>query len=290
LNSLCPGSGLQSIAIGNPTVADAFNVPLGDLISIIASYDVSAGYSSNELAFYFTTICGGAQENNLITKWLNRTGETMSGSYGSTIKKSANLGYDYTYDNNQQCKDTPDTLINLSNTLSPFTMAELLKHIVLYREIPIGSRLPIIRWVDLQDIIYGSSSPVLFPITWGGLSTDISIYLQSAFGTGDLPDFEDVKNKSLGKWRIFSKLGDGYTYIRNRTETVYNAYGSFPVFNETGGIVPNQGLELIFSGKFWIYGDNGSTNIYGPVLDQYVHQYVSAVVQQIYRELQDEPL
>jgi hypothetical protein len=278
LNEKCPGSGLQSVAVGNSSVPDAFNVPLGDLITIIASYDVTAGYSSNELAFYFTTICGGTRVNNLITEWLGRKNETMSGSYGAPLKKSLDLGYNYSYSNNQFCEIVSDNRDLLSNTLSPLTMAELFKHIVLYRDIPVNNRLPL-RWIDILNILYGPEKSKLFPVIWGGLTSDMSIFLQSAF---ESIDFETIKNQSNGKWRIFSKTGAGFTFVRNRTEIIVNGYGSFPVYDSSGEIVVNKGLELIFSGKFWIYGD---INIYGPILDKFVHQYVQAVVQQIKKDL-----
>jgi hypothetical protein len=282
LNGVCPGSGLESVAVGTPSVPDAFNVPLGDLVTIIASYDVTAGYSSNEIAFYFTTICGGIRLNNLITQWLGRKNESMCGSYGLPLIKSKNLGYKFSYNSSTEfCSVVSDNTVTTSNTLSPLTMAELLKHIVLYRDIPQDKRLPL-RWIDIQNILYGAEKSNLFPILWGGLSSGISIFLQSSFGSGDLPEFETIKNQSNGKWRIFSKLGDGYSSISNRTEFVYNAYGSFPVFDSSGGIVSNKGLELIFSGKFWYYGDFEAD---GPILDNFIHQFVQAVVQQIQRDL-----
>ena len=49
---------------------------------------------------------------------------------------------------------------------------------------------------------YGSETSALFPSTsWGGMSADTAIYVQSAL------DINTVEIESDGQWRIFSKLG-----------------------------------------------------------------------------------
>ena len=55
----CGDIGLRSYV---SSVAPIYrDVPLGDLASIIASYDTTANYSSNSLAFYFRGIAQAAR-------------------------------------------------------------------------------------------------------------------------------------------------------------------------------------------------------------------------------------
>lgn len=70
-----------------------------------------------------------------------------------------------------------------------------------------------------------------------------------------------VEQESQGQFRIFSKLGAGYSSSRSRGEIVSNAYGCFPVYvfvgqeclrhvsdcrldPTNGAAVPNQGWEF----------------------------------------------
>lgn len=54
------------------------------------------------------------------------------------------------------------------------------------------------------------------------MSADISVFVQSAL------NITEVENASQGKFRIFSKLGDGWSTSRYRGEIVLNAYSCLP--------------------------------------------------------------
>ena len=60
------------------------------------------------------------------------------------------------------------------------------------------------------------------------MTADTAIFLQSAFQNADVT----ISNQY--DWRIFSKLGAGYSTLRSRGEIVTSAYGCIPF--EGGGI------------------------------------------------------
>jgi hypothetical protein len=63
----------------------------------------------------------------------------------------------------------------------------------------------------------------LFPsVQWGGMTADTSVYLQSAL------NISDVELQSKGNWRIFSKLGAGFSSSRLVGEITNNAYACLP--------------------------------------------------------------
>ena len=59
--------------------------PIGDLASIVCSYDSTQGYSSNSLSSYFHDIGWRQRINDLVTSsWLDQSGNTLGGNYGET--------------------------------------------------------------------------------------------------------------------------------------------------------------------------------------------------------------
>ena len=53
-----------------------------------------------------------------------------------------------------------------------------------------------------------------------------------------------VEAESQGAFRIFSKLGAGWSTSRYVGEIVSNAYACLPVLDSEGNPVPNQGVEF----------------------------------------------
>eukprot|EP01048_Picozoa_sp_COSAG05_P031817 COSAG05_NODE_11832_length_494_cov_0.784810_1_plen_141_part_01 len=131
----------------------------------------------------------------------------------------------------------------IPNSLSALTMLELLKRIVLHRELPPALALPGVTWADLQQELYGHGGGVssIFPsVQWGGMSADTAIFMQAAAeaALGDTALAGD-------QWRIFSKLGAGYSTSRQVGEIVHNAYGCFP----------GAGVEMVYSARSSVAGD-----------------------------------
>jgi hypothetical protein len=70
----------------------------------------------------------------------------------------------------------------------------------------------------------GSDHSALFPeVQWGGMTACTSIFVQSAL------NMTETEIASSGRWRIFSKLGAGYSSSRGRGEVMNNAYACLPV-------------------------------------------------------------
>ncbi|CAE7532325.1 unnamed protein product, partial [Symbiodinium microadriaticum] len=113
---------------------------------------------------------------------------------------------------------------------------------------------------------YGAEKTVLFPtddLKWGGMTADTSVYVQSSV------NITDVEVKSQGQWRIFSKLGAGYSSSRSRGEIINNAYGCFPELDESGSVKQNSGYEFTLTVRGSVPGDTAlsqaESNVYAAV-------------------------
>ena len=90
---------------------------------------------------------------------------------------------------------------------------------------PDSMKYPNATFVDMQSIMYGArqEDSQLFPtLEWGGMTADTSIYVQSAL------NMSDVQLRSGGNWRIFSKLGAGFSSSRLVGEITNDAYACLP--------------------------------------------------------------
>ena len=91
------------------------------------------------------------------------------------------------------------------NQLSTYTIAEFLKRLVMHRENP-RYAMPHLQWPDVQTLLYGSANSVLFEDEQPqGMESDPTVYLQNAIDTAA------IERAAQGQWRIFSKLGFGYS-------------------------------------------------------------------------------
>lgn len=231
--------------------------PLGDLATIVCSYDRTKNYTSNSLARYFHDIGGRQQADWLVREWLGaRDGESFGGNYGEPTPPD--LGFTLTAADpprpqeaangvtTQSCALDPDhSGIVIPNALSALTMVELLKRIVLHRDLPPALRLPGVQWKDVQQELYGSGGGTqsLFPtVEWGGMTADTAIFMQDA-AQNVMRHYGDPQTG--GEWRIFSKLGAGFSSSRHVGEIVHNAYGCFPA----------PGVELLYSARASVAGD-----------------------------------
>lgn len=231
--------------------------PLGDLATIICSYDRTVNYTSNSLARYFHDLGGRRQANWLVQKWLGAgSSQSFGGNYGEPAPPD--LGFTLTAAKlrhgqekivrgatSHSCEVDPDhSGVIIPNSLSALTMVELLKRIVLHRELPAGLRLPGVQWTDVQQELYGTGGGAesLFPtVQWGGMSADTAIFMQDAMQNA----MSHGDPQAGGAWRVFSKLGAGFSSSRRVGEIVHNAYGCFPA----------AGVELLYSAEASVAGD-----------------------------------
>lgn len=211
--------------------ASVDGIPLGDLVTVIASYEEQR-FSSNGLARYFHDVGGRGRANAMIHDWLRRPAtETFGGNYGAP---SADLGFDFK-STAGDVSVAPDRAGTFANRLSTLTMAELTKRLALHRE-DAATRLPGIEWKDLEVLFYGAAASKMFPgRALGGMSADTAIYVQQAINMSAL------EARSRGTWRIFSKLGFGESGF------VHNSYTCAPSLDANGVAVPGDGVEFVIS-------------------------------------------
>jgi hypothetical protein len=224
--------------------------PLGDLATIICSYDRTMNYTSNSLARYFHDLGGRKRANWLIQEWLGAgKNQSFGGNYGEPTPRD--LSFTLTRGDATEkpgaaqdtCTVPPDhSGIIIPNSLSVLTMVELVKLIVMHRDLPPALALPRVTWEDLQQELYGhGGEDGLFPsVQWGGMASDTAIFMQAAVEAS-------LGNAALSgdQWRIFSKLGAGYSTSRHVGEIVHNSYGCFP----------SVGVEMIYSARSSVPGD-----------------------------------
>lgn len=215
------------------------DVPLGDLVSIVHSYD-EREYTSNGLMYWFHDVGGRSFANQLIhDRWLNRPEEEIFGAnYGA---KAPPLGFTFNNQNELTVDVPQDQGWIKTNLLSTHTLAEALKRLVMYREDP-TTRLEYSTWDDIKVLLYGSESSKRYDQqTPQGMESDPSVYAQEAVNISMIDD------NTQGQWRIFSKLGLGFS---RGGEIVHTDYACLPVFNEEGETIVDQGLELVISVHF----------------------------------------
>lgn len=228
---------------------------LGDLATIIASYDTTMGYSSNSLSGWFNSIALHFRENDLVQSWL--------GSLSGITTEPQSLGGDYGEQPPSDIAlptalspgDSPGTSCNVpadpsggyySNSLSALSQSEMVRRLAQHRETSPDLRFPNTTWRDIQQILYGAGGgqESLFPSeTWGGMTADTAIFLQSASAL----NLTRIDEASSGQWRLFSKLGAGYSSPRTRGEIITNAYACLPMPVGDSGTTTNGGIELSLS-------------------------------------------
>mgnify|MGYP004278102647 CR=1 FL=1 len=216
-------------------------VPLGDLITIVTSYDKTANYTSNSLSSYFNDI--GFRERldeDILHDWFGAPKEfSLGGNYGEPTPSDLS----FVLDGCQIDKDAPAT--TYENSISALAAAEMLRRIVLYREITPDERFPGVTWDDIQHILYGAGEQSLFfpGQGWGGMTADTAIFVQSALEARNV-SFNDPE----GKWRIFSKLGAGYSSSRRVGEIWTSAYACVPggefILAARGSVVSDPSLVV----------------------------------------------
>jgi len=160
---------------------------------------------------------------------------TLGGNYGEATPKD--LGFRLTHQASdgsatEASCDAIDKPVSsqptFDNSLTALAAAELTRRLVLHSAIDPALRFPFIAPQDVASILQGADvvanpSQSLFPSQLlGGMSADTSIFLQSWL------DMQRVEAASAGQWRIYSKLGAGYSSSRSVGEIVNNAYACLP--------------------------------------------------------------
>ena len=112
---------------------------------------------------------------------------------------------------------------SIPNSLSTLASAEMFRRLVLTDIVDPNYKFPGINRADHHEILYGTDETIFSGQKWGGMTSDPGIYLQAALE--DEIDFDWTWNAD---WRIFSKLGAGYSSSRHRGEVLTNSYGCLP--------------------------------------------------------------
>lgn len=243
---------------------------LGDLATIICSYDVTAGYTSNSLSSYFHDLGWREKIHDLVqSNWLAEGDLSVSlgGNYGEATP--GDLGFRLTSNSNGDVScDAIHKPLNSTpkyeNSLTALAAAEMTRRLVLHDAVDPSLRFPYLTSADARTILQGAdytayANATLFPLQMGGMSADTSIFLQSHL------DMNSVEEASQGNWRIYSKLGCGYSSDRKVGEIVTNVYACLP---------GTFGVELTVHVRGSVPGDSGITQV-----EAVVHDAIGAVVE-----------
>ena len=189
----------------------------------------------------------------------------------------------------------------IPNQLSALTMAEFMRRVVLAREDQQqaeqeagagadrrdqgGEQWWNMAWEDSEHILYGgwAQDPSVWGaavrgLQWGGASMSSDVYLQRAAGI-DGTNTSRVERSAREQWRIFSKLGFGFSDERSQFEMTLNGYGCFPVLADDGAAVPGRGLEFTLS----LWAADAASQDDGRALDARFQQAVTNITTALLR-------
>lgn len=244
--------------------ASVSGIPLGDLVTVIHQYD-ERRYTSNGLARWFLDVGGRARANDLVHGWLGRpASESYGGNYGAP---SAALPYSFV-SGAESLSVSPDRTAGPANQLSMDALADSLRRVALHREVLPAERLPGLQWADVQVLLYGAERSAWYePAQPGGMQADTAIYVQQAL------DVAALERRSLGRWRIFGKLGFGPS---RGGEFVHVAYACLPTLDDDGRPIPDRGQEFVIATQLPARGDYAAAdarmaeiyrNVIGGIID-----------------------
>lgn len=209
---LCNGPAPMQCCVGAGSGSAALT-PLGDLATVVASYDTTAGLTSNSVSSYFHDLGWRSRALELAQSWLrpspsaqpqslggnygeptpaylgftaevSASGASASGTSASDVNASARgLGGELSGGlGGGTCAATVDPAGDgpYSNSLTALALAEAHRRLALHREVDLPLAFPNATWADAAELLYGAEASVLFPGTlWGGLTADPAIFVQA---------------------------------------------------------------------------------------------------------------
>ena len=126
------------------------------------------------------------------------------------------------------------------------------------------------QWRDVQNILYGEEKSLLFPgLQVGGMIVDPAIFLQSSiqklyphafdrcnnatttavYDDAVVVDDNDDDDDDLPSWRIFSKLGAGWSTSRSRGEILSTAYACLSPDMVIGDAADKNAADAMAGGR-----------------------------------------
>lgn len=192
----------------------------------------------------------------------------MGGNYGEATPTDLTyvVSTEYLDGKTNSCQADKDTFVGkYNNTITALSAVEMTRRIALHREIPLDLQFPGATWKDMQNILYGAESSDFFPgLEFGGMSADTAVFLQSSTQMSSLLNTANHQDK----WRIFSKLGAGWSTSRSVGEIVSNIYACVPIY-DASGVNVIDGYEFTLSVRGSVPQDS--------VLDQVEKTVLNAV-------------
>jgi hypothetical protein len=261
-----------SVGLSNYDFGQYGKTLLGDLITIIVTYVTNFTYSSNSLGGWFNVVGGRENNKNMVLKWLNCTSTSgqscsLGANYGMTPPSDLQMKFynpSSSSSSSSSCNITPDSYHNgnNANTLSALAAAEMLKRIVLARELPVDQRFPGVSYTeDIQYLLYGAENSIFFPNGkgWGGMSAVEPDLMRNQL------NMTLIEQRSQGNWRTFGKDGGGVSTIRNvgklTGEALYNGYACYPNLQDQDDD-SSVAVEYIVSTRISIIGDDHAIQAY----------------------------
>jgi len=160
----------------------------------------------------------------IVQDWLGLDNLTLGGPYGEAAP--SDLEFLTISSDGLSTRVEKYPIGSINNSLSPLSNAEMFRRLILHDILDPELQFPGLTNEDQVEILYGAKQSDLFPgQSWGGASADPGIFLQSALNL-------ESANMNNDDWRIFSKLGAGYSTYRQVGEVLTNSYGCLPIDND----------------------------------------------------------
>lgn len=148
------------------TIGKQGDTQLGDLATIICSYDSTAGYTSNSLSSYFHDLGWRSRLAGLVTgDWLQAANQSLGGNYGEATPLDLSFmlhgpcdseGYQLNrthlrFQNDCTCNANIDPNSQVyENKISALSSVEMTRRLVLHREVDSSMQFPGSTWADIQ--------------------------------------------------------------------------------------------------------------------------------------------
>ena len=204
--------GADGVCLDASTIGKHGATPLRDLMTVIASYDTTAGYTSNSLAAYVGLEVGSIAQLNdtLVHDWLLNgdasskspplpSPQSLGSSYGEKPPSDLESLNFTSLATDATCRVHSTAHAYVPNHLAPLSAVEWLRRLVMHRSTQFPT--PRLTWSDVEQLLYGAPPPSkLFgtALSQGGMTVSTDLFVQAG-----VPTMAAMDERAEQRWRFF---------------------------------------------------------------------------------------